>query len=472
MQAEASGVTAEPVDGPVEMDFQQVGRTRRRSDLSSPGSDQADKRNRPDEPSLEEDELTLESLNIHIVYLKGRDFNLALLRPKDLMKELTDQFSTLSRIELAGQSLRVYCQSASQKKKLLGGGIIAGKTFVATEPFARAQRTLTSTVKTYRVVIGGVSTLIPDEDILEASGAKQVHRILKKDGGDGKTPTLTVILTYDCYDDAPCEIRLDYMKFKTRPYVSEPMRCFRCQKFNHRSNQCRSAKQVCSLCTGDHKFQDCTSRDNLKCVNCGQNHSSADKTCSKYTAIRATLKVVATTRVSYRDAVLIQKAASSAVMPVVQQVSGNPTVVRTEPAVAPAVAPATAPAVVPRDTPSRPVRKLRVPRSRLTLPVSLSAPAADTVRPTTSASSASVPEAIQAQSAGVKACSCVQSQAGPAGWIPAERFVAFFIKMMQYLANPANEGNFMTQLAAMAAETMGVSTSFLGTVSGSETVVA
>src|SRR5207249_3561567 len=103
-----------------------------------------------------------------------------------------------------------------------------GKRFVATEPFKRVGIT-GNVLKLYRVVISGVPTDISDEEICVAAGAKQAHRIMKK-SGEGKVATLAVILTFDNFDCTPLTVNIDYLVFKTRPYVQAPLRCFRCQK--------------------------------------------------------------------------------------------------------------------------------------------------------------------------------------------------------------------------------------------------
>lgn len=44
------------------------------------------------------------------------------------------------------------------------------------------------------------------------------------------------------------------------------IRCYKCCGFSHKSSQCTKT-QVCSKCSGEHKFADCTAKQNC-CINC------------------------------------------------------------------------------------------------------------------------------------------------------------------------------------------------------------
>lgn len=44
-------------------------------------------------------------------------------------------------------------------------------------------------------------------------------------------------------------------------------RCFKCSRFSHIEKNCKSNKESCPKCAGDHKLKDCKSNV-LKCVNC------------------------------------------------------------------------------------------------------------------------------------------------------------------------------------------------------------
>lgn len=74
------------------------------------------------------------------------------------------------------------------------------------------------------------------------------------------------------------------------------VQCFRCYKFGHMAKDCKSEKNVCPKCTGDHKVDICQSQQ-IVCTNCkfatdvlrvpniDCNHLAFDKNCETYKRI-------------------------------------------------------------------------------------------------------------------------------------------------------------------------------------------
>ena len=87
-----------------------------------------------------------------------------------------------------------------------------------------------------------------DEEITEylsSQGVTSAKRILTK--RDGKlTPTDSFILTFNS-SKLPDEIKIAYMKCKVKPYIPQPLRCFKCQMFGHGSKNCLNVA-VCAKC--------------------------------------------------------------------------------------------------------------------------------------------------------------------------------------------------------------------------------
>ncbi|GFT17219.1 uncharacterized protein TNCV_4739241 [Trichonephila clavipes] len=78
----------------------------------------------------------------------------------------------------------------------------------------------------------------------------------------------------------PATVKAGYLNCKIRPYVPNPLRCFKCQRFGHSQTACRG-QLTCSRCaTVGHPSTDCTLEP--KCVNCSQSHPSDSKLCSKW----------------------------------------------------------------------------------------------------------------------------------------------------------------------------------------------
>ncbi|GFX50938.1 uncharacterized protein TNCV_2732891 [Trichonephila clavipes] len=108
-------------------------------------------------------------------------------------------------------------------------------------------------------------------------GVTQVRRItMLRDSK--RLPTKHIILTFNS-PKLPTSIKAGYLNCKIRPYVPNPLRCFKCQRFGHSQTACRG-KLTCSRCASvGHTSSDCSLE--LKCVNCSQPHSADSKLCPK-----------------------------------------------------------------------------------------------------------------------------------------------------------------------------------------------
>ena len=89
--------------------------------------------------------------------------------------------------------------------------------------------------KIHRVVITGVPTDVDEESIRETTGAVEVRRILKRVAlSDVRTPTTAMILGFSCsVEEIPARVQVGYSSFKTRVYIPQVTRCYKCQKFGH-----------------------------------------------------------------------------------------------------------------------------------------------------------------------------------------------------------------------------------------------
>src|SRR5206468_3850023 len=102
----------------------------------------------------------------------------------------------------------------------------------------------------------GVPHDVNNERIKEVAGCVEAYRIVKRRGG-ATQPTMAVVLSYETEDSVPPHVQLGYLRFKVRPFVPDPLRCYQCQQYGHRGSQCRKQKPVCPVCAGGHKFENC-----------------------------------------------------------------------------------------------------------------------------------------------------------------------------------------------------------------------
>ncbi|GBL69136.1 hypothetical protein AVEN_215727-1 [Araneus ventricosus] len=85
---------------------------------------------------------------------------------------------------------------------------------------------------------------------------------------DGRLiPTQHVVLTFQT-PVLPKSIKAGYINCKLRPYIPNPLRCFKCQRFGHSQQSCRGTNPVCGKCAeSGREINVCTS-DTFKCRNC------------------------------------------------------------------------------------------------------------------------------------------------------------------------------------------------------------
>ncbi|GFV45238.1 putative RNA-directed DNA polymerase from transposon X-element [Trichonephila clavipes] len=121
----------------------------------------------------------------------------------------------------------------------------------------------------------------PEAEILEGfsdQGVIQVRRItVKKDATI--IPTKHLILTFN-KPKLSSAIKAGYLNCTIRPYIPNPLCCFKCQRFKYSQTSCRGQLTCFSCASVGHVSTDCSLEQ--KCVNCSQHHSSDSKLCSKW----------------------------------------------------------------------------------------------------------------------------------------------------------------------------------------------
>ena len=134
-------------------------------------------------------------------------------------------------------------------------------------------------VRYNKVVVTGVSDQWEDDELKEEAGADFIRRIRRRVDGTLQDTT-AVVLGY--VDNPPDRVKFGYRCFRTRPYVPDPQQCHRCLKFGHTQAKCRATTVRCPRCAKEHKFDNCTVRDDrtkAKCANCSGNHGAKYRGC-------------------------------------------------------------------------------------------------------------------------------------------------------------------------------------------------
>ena len=110
----------------------------------------------------------------------------------------------------------------------------------------------------------------------------------------------TVILTFN-NPRLPPYIEVFYQRYRVDPYIPSPLRCFKCQKFSHRRDFCKSSTAVCSVCSeAGHDDRECANTP--KCVNCAGDHGSASKLCPQWLKEKEIQTIRVLDNISFFDA--------------------------------------------------------------------------------------------------------------------------------------------------------------------------
>ncbi|GBN06658.1 hypothetical protein AVEN_220089-1, partial [Araneus ventricosus] len=113
---------------------------------------------------------------------------------------------------------------------------------------------------------------------LGGQGVKDVRRInIRRDGE--LLPTKHFILTFNT-PRLPEYIKAGYVRCSVRPYIPNPLRCFKCQRFGHSKTNCRGTLTCARCAAAGHESTECKAVE--KCVNCDGKHTSFSRSCPKW----------------------------------------------------------------------------------------------------------------------------------------------------------------------------------------------
>ena len=115
-------------------------------------------------------------------------------------------------------------------------------------------------------------------------------------------PTNTFILTFDVltFNILPPSIKAGYLNIPVEPFIPNPLRCFKCQRFGHGQKTCRG-KLICARCgLPDHDSKTCTK--DIICANCKGNHCTYSRECPWWKFEKQVQQVRVHNRLSFPEA--------------------------------------------------------------------------------------------------------------------------------------------------------------------------
>ncbi|GBM83115.1 hypothetical protein AVEN_73111-1 [Araneus ventricosus] len=120
-----------------------------------------------------------------------------------------------------------------------------------------------------------------EDDILEelrAQNITAVKRILSKKEGK-LLRTKKRILTFNLPSISK-SVHIAYFNLSVRPYIPNPLRFFKCQRFGHTIQGCPGTQTFPRCSLPDHDGKTCNSTP--RCINCKGNHPAYFKTCPRW----------------------------------------------------------------------------------------------------------------------------------------------------------------------------------------------
>ena len=176
--------------------------------------------------------------------------------------------------------VEIEMKAAESARKLLNADSLSIQT-------KNSSRTVPITVRPHptKGFATGVITVpdledVDEDDILEElrdQGVRGVRRLHRRENGS-TVPTDTLVLSF-CQETLPAKVRVAWRSTRVRPYVPNPIRCFKCQAYGHMASSCRG-KERCGRCSStEHKSSACKAAK-PRCA-CSGEHEAWSRDCPK-----------------------------------------------------------------------------------------------------------------------------------------------------------------------------------------------
>ena len=121
---------------------------------------------------------------------------------------------------------------------------------------------------------------VEDEDILEElrdQGVQRVRRLQRRENG-GAVKSDTFVLSFS-QNELPEKVRVTWRSIRVRPYIPNPVRCYRCQGYGHVASSCGRTERCARCSATGHKSSSCTA-PKPRCT-CGGEHEAWSRECPK-----------------------------------------------------------------------------------------------------------------------------------------------------------------------------------------------
>ncbi|GFY42856.1 uncharacterized protein TNIN_427141 [Trichonephila inaurata madagascariensis] len=143
---------------------------------------------------------------------------------------------------------------------------------------------------------------LPDSEIeeeLTSQGVEAVRRITSIK--DGKTVTSPLFILTFSKHTLPENILIGYLNIKIRPYILNPLGCFRCQSYGHGTASCHGVA-TCNKCNSTEHAREACTTERRKCANYKGKHAAYSKICTKWQQEKEIQRIKVLENLSYSEA--------------------------------------------------------------------------------------------------------------------------------------------------------------------------
>lgn len=242
-----------------------------------------------DNSSQEKTQKVFNLNNIHLygksfyVYIESTDKNVGRLHPMFIGHILLKKLhitNVVSINSIGNNRIRVIMKSAFDANKLINNKQLDSENLRAFIPNHLVER---------KGLIRSVDTRFDEnyikENIQSSSPVNYVRRLNRKisiDGSDKWIPRQLVIISFEG-NILPTYVVINSVQFTVEPFISKVVQCYKCLKYGHVSNQCRSTKTLCTKCGKEKLDEHNCESDDTYCIFCKNNsHNSTSKNCPNY----------------------------------------------------------------------------------------------------------------------------------------------------------------------------------------------
>lgn len=230
----------------------------------------------------------------HVIHSENPGKTVRMISPFTVAKNLTETIGPGYKVtKMASGDLLLEVRDKQQYDKLPNLVSLGGVNLTVTPH---------RSMNTSRGVISDDDLLyLTEEELLEGWKEQNVtivkRIIIKRENKE--IPTKHLIVTF-ASSVLPETLETGYTKVRVRPYIPNPRRCFKCQRYGHGSQSCRG-RQTCAKCGDhDHPSDDCDGA--LHCSNCDGGHAAYSRACPTWQKEKDIITLKVKENISFQEA--------------------------------------------------------------------------------------------------------------------------------------------------------------------------